>query len=96
MATGADGGLSKLAGEGTCSIKDCGRAVHAKGLCITHYNRRRKGEQMLAPIKPYLHVRLCSITGCDEPTIALGLCSAHYQRHRRAEARDRRRRRIEQ
>lgn len=62
-----------------CTAEDngvkCTKVAHSKGLCRTHYQRRRtelkqeKGEH-------------CSL--CDNPVYAQGFCQAHYQRTYRA------------
>lgn len=35
-----------------CAVPGCTGAVAAKGLCGTHYSRRRKGRRILAPVLP--------------------------------------------
>jgi hypothetical protein len=76
-----------MTGKGTCSIKGCHRPVRAAGRCGTHYERRRKGEHALLPIRSYNLGKKCFVEGCDKPAISLGFCRAHYQRNRRARVR---------
>lgn len=61
-----------------CSVEGCGRAHWAKGLCSTHYSRKRRTG---SPTTPRQRTRgVCSVDGCDRPRLAQELCSMHYQR----------------
>lgn len=62
----------------SCSIDSCGRAVQAKGLCVTHYARmRRHGSPNTPPREKAVG---CSVSGCDGAHRAKGLCFKHYRR----------------
>lgn len=56
----------------TCSLEDCDRKHHSKGLCNFHYVRART-----------LIVPLCIEEGCDKPSRARQMCHAHYDRYLR-------------
>lgn len=53
-----------------CSIPDCGKPHHARGLCKAHH------VQWLRDRNP----AQCSIEGCDKPAMSRGWCSAHWHR----------------
>lgn len=70
-----------------CSVEDCIRIVHSRGLCSTHY--QRKSENMDAPVKKrapngsvkrrdYSGYGPCAREDCESPAIARGLCQKHY------------------
>lgn len=52
-----------------CSIGECDRPVKARGMCGSHYSRKRR-EWMPNCVYP----------GCDRPSHLRGYCGAHYQR----------------
>jgi len=54
-----------------CSIDECEKPYHVKGMCKSHYNKHRKQQQ-----------KRCVIEGCDKPEnhIGKGLCSMHEYR----------------
>lgn len=79
-----------------CAIKNCPRAIQARGLCGMHYTRQRvTGSTTARPRRP----STCTVAGCRRPagreTGGRGLCAMHYQRTlthgRRGEAQPRRR-----
>jgi hypothetical protein len=62
-----------------CSVENCERKHHAKGMCKPHYTRqheKKRAEQIT-----------CSIDGCDKKVyylhIAKGLCPMHFGRVKR-------------
>lgn len=66
----------------TCSVEGCGRPFRAKGLCITHYTRQRKGTPLDAPITVMGRVG-CAVEGCDSPHHCKGFCAYHYKAMRK-------------
>jgi CRP-like cAMP-binding protein len=51
-----------------CKVLDCGKPVHARGYCLTHYRMTRP---------------TCKVAGCTKPSHAHGYCSTHYLRLKR-------------
>ncbi len=69
-----------------CSIKQCDRDVHCRGLCRTHYQYLCRGYDLLpiTPIASTILVRIsCSVPGCTEIQYAQKLCHTHYKRAHR-------------
>ncbi len=64
-----------------CRVADCGRELHARGLCHGHYDRRREGRNIGGPFV-LRGAKPCSIDGCDQKMEAHGLCAFHYNRMR--------------
>lgn len=66
----------------TCSIGDCPRKHHARGLCLTHYMQFKRGVAPSGPIRSRVRDKPpeCTEDGCAEPVKAKGLCKTHYQR----------------
>lgn len=68
-----------------CLEEGCAGIVRARGLCVTHYNRRRKNG-LLPPIvrEPEAWRAAdeftCEVSGCVNRAHARGLCGAHYRR----------------
>jgi hypothetical protein len=61
----------------TCSIDDCPKAAHARGMCGTHYQQwKRTGVAVPAARE----ARMCS--ECHRPHYSKGMCSLHYYRVR--------------
>ena len=78
-------------GRRSCTVAGCGRPHHARGLCLAHYQRRRRHGNTYAAIEVGAQVegeravqRQCSEAGCSAPHVARGLCMTHYQASRRA------------
>ena len=64
-----------------CTVPGCDRPAHAKGLCRAHYDRRRDGASLDAPVRAYRQPKAtCTVEGCPRGAVARGLCGAHYQR----------------
>jgi len=63
-----------------CSVKGCGRAHVAKGLCRKHYQQMTRGRPpMRKPRRP----RVCSVEGCNKPHKSRGYCAMHVARLKR-------------
>ena len=70
-----------------CSVEGCDRPHMAKGFCVGHCTRAKKGataEQMKIPLfgmmngKPMLP-QICVVDGCGGHARARGMCGKHYQ-----------------
>ena len=61
---------------------DCGRPVHAKGLCARCYAKARREQIRAGEHKPYAP-RLCKVYLCGAPYHAKGLCKKCYAKERR-------------
>ena len=77
-----------------CTIRGCGKRHHAKGLCLTHYQRQRRQGDAHGEIPVGAQVQggrkvmtVCTRPGCGKPHLARGLCQACYRRDYRRRAR---------
>jgi len=63
-----------------CSVEHCDRPQCSLGLCNAHWQRRRRGVDLVKPILPrYKSGTVCSVEGCTRSgKIQLGFCNAHY------------------
>lgn len=61
--------IERIPEGATCSVGECDRPVKSRGMCGSHYVRKRR-EWMPE----------CVFPGCDFPSHLRGYCSAHYQR----------------
>lgn len=65
----------------TCQVLDCQKPVVAKGLCITHYKRQRRGQDIFTREKrvgePSGHGRYGIIDG-DDKSIMCHECGEHF------------------
>jgi hypothetical protein len=61
--------------EAKCSVEGCKRPYRAKGYCVTHYKKWRRGE--IEGHKARYHT--CSKEGCKKPSGRWGLCDEHRQ-----------------
>jgi hypothetical protein len=55
-------------GLGECQADGCGRkqASNGAGFCVSHARRRRRGESLEDPVRPYeTGIRTCKAEGCD-------------------------------
>ena len=68
-----------------CTVRGCDKKAKAKGLCNTHYERRRLGLDLAPPVRQYeTGERLCKAPGCDKPRACSGTyCPMHYYRPRK-------------
>lgn len=57
-----------------CQIQGCKRPYRAKGYCVVHYQKWRRGE--IEGERP--RYRTCREENCRKPTHKAGLCEAHY------------------
>jgi hypothetical protein len=69
--------------EKTCSVPGCGGKHEAKGFCITHYSRLRRGEEIDVPIRRIGVRHDCSVATCRNRAVVKGLCKTHDARARR-------------
>jgi hypothetical protein len=56
-----------------CSIEGCKRPYRAKGYCVVHYQKWRRGEME----SHHGRYKLCSKEGCRKPRGRAGLCDEH-------------------
>lgn len=68
----------------TCKVDGCERAIQSRGLCQTHYDQQRRGEELRA-IGPYGRSG-CTFPGCERSHSAKGWCKAHYEQQRRGKS----------
>lgn len=61
-----------MANKGTCQAPACEKEAHAKGYCVQHYRKWRKGEM------PKPRYRACNAEGCHKPRSRRGLCPEHF------------------
>lgn len=70
-----------------CTHPGCDRPLIAKGFCVPHYQRNRKGADMDAPILERVSKSAspeCFHPGCTRPRGKYGkLCRLHYARNRK-------------
>ena len=69
--------------KGQCSADGCERAVHAKGLCLPHYWRQRRGMESGEPIRKraaYPPGSVCKTPGCHGTPRRNWLCANCAQR----------------
>ena len=58
----------------SCKVEGCKRPYRAKGYCVTHYKKWRRGEM---PVKS--RYKTCSSEKCRKAIFKFGLCKEHYQ-----------------
>ena len=66
-----------------CTVEGCDKLHEAKGLCASHYYRKRRTGNVDPdiPLGELAHARgVCTVLTCDRPHQAKGLCRAHYGR----------------
>src|SRR5262245_6308927 len=56
-----------------CSVEGCKRPYRAKGYCVTHYKKWRRGEMA----DHRARYNTCSKEGCRKPSERFGLCAEH-------------------
>lgn len=66
-----------------CSVPGCERQQLAKGFCVTHYARHRRGKPLEPAIR--IHERGANTGQCRAPlctrwAFERGLCATHYRR----------------
>lgn len=71
-----------------CAAEGCERPARTKGYCAAHYARRKRGQDLSAPIGDLRQrrdraQRPCTVEGCERQSYALGYCNTHWQRHRK-------------
>ncbi len=63
-----------MADEKRCSVKGCKRPYRARGYCVTHFKKWRRGEM------PHPRYKICSREACRKPATARwGLCEEHFK-----------------
>jgi len=75
-----------MAAKTLCSVPDCGKPVHQRGWCCSHYARWRRHGDPLVQKHFYSATGVCSVDGCERPHLARGLCSSHYNQTRKKRA----------
>jgi hypothetical protein len=65
-----------------CEIPLCNKELRAKGLCMMHYTRKRKGqplnnEPLTGGPRPFIG---CEVAGCEGNHYAKHMCRFHYNR----------------
>ena len=56
-----------------CSVASCKRPYRAKGYCVTHYKKWRRGE-----IEGHrARYAICSKEACRKPAVIRGMCAEH-------------------
>ena len=59
--------------DAKCSVEGCKRPYRAKGYCVTHYQKWRRGE-----IEGHkTRYKTCSKEGCRKPAGGFGVCDEH-------------------
>lgn len=77
--------------KGTCTVEQCDRPVHARGLCNAHRQRLQlTGSVGSKPLRYSTsvaeRVAECTIDGCTSRPVGRGWCSKHYARWQRGQA----------
>lgn len=67
-------------GFGTCQFKECGRPVHAWGLCSGHYCQQSQGRELAPIVQRVSPGGECLVETCFRTAAHLGLCTTHYSR----------------
>lgn len=65
-------------------LKDCKRAVYARGLCKEHYDKARRTSKLSRYPKQIAKRNACSVPGCSDVSKVRGLCIRHYHKARHA------------
>lgn len=65
-----------------CAAHGCEREARTRGLCNSHYQRLRRGDDLTKPLRSHYKGQACSVSWCDRPASSAGLCGSHYQRKR--------------
>lgn len=66
--------------KGTCSVDACDRPAWARRMCSAHYERARKGRDLLTPIEKRRPDAICAVDECDRKHYCRGWCQLHYKR----------------
>ena len=56
-----------------CKIEGCKRPYRAKGYCVSHYQKWRRGELDAKP-----RYKICCEENCRQPLFKKGYCEQHY------------------
>jgi hypothetical protein len=69
-----------------CNVEGCTRIPDAaRGLCQAHYQRQRKGLELIVdvPTRRSRAGKVCTVGGCDRKVYAVDLCAMHHARRLR-------------
>lgn len=64
-----------------CLIENCGKPIHARGLCSLHYERTYTQERKFKAEQT--GEGICSVENCNLPIKGIGFCNRHYQLFKR-------------
>lgn len=67
----------------TCTVENCDKKFHARGMCGGHYSRWAKTGVMGGKLQGRDPSRGCSFEGCENPYRCGGYCHAHYEMKRK-------------
>lgn len=66
-----------------CSVAECGKPEHSKGMCSAHATRAFRYGDPLAPLVRNPNIGACSVDGCEDSSRKRGWCISHYSQWRR-------------
>lgn len=61
-----------------CSVEDCEKPEHTRGMCSAHSTRDTRYGDPLAPLLRQPNVGTCVVEGCDQPMRKREWCASHY------------------
>lgn len=68
--------------RGPCTVEECDKISHARGLCDKHYQRWKKWRDptICTGIEAVPYGTTCKLDGCERPHRRQGFCRPHYER----------------
>lgn len=79
--------MSEVSAGPSCNEDGCDRAVSVRGLCESHYRRKRRlGTLPPRYVQRGRKPKICSLEFCDKPNRARGLCTGHITQSRKGVA----------